>query len=145
MPRSIRLSRRAGRAAIGAALLAAALSVAPATASAAPDAACAQPTHVWLATPAGSLGDGNTLTLPIGTETYETGVVLAGSNITFTGTNGINQIPTTTAGANCVVSHQNNILTIGAPTGTYPIFATYTPWETGIPRRTLVGYINVVN
>ncbi|HYS39035.1 MAG TPA: hypothetical protein VEO01_25750 [Pseudonocardiaceae bacterium] len=107
-------------------------------------ATCGQPTHVWIATPAGSLANGNTVTLPVGTATYQTGVVSPGTSITFNGANFANSVTTTTADGNCVVHHQDNIMYIGYPTGTWPIYATYILWETGIRQTTLVGYINVV-
>jgi hypothetical protein len=146
MPRRplLRLPWRRTRALLSAGLLLSAVGVLTVLPSPAFAATCGQPTHVWIATPAGSLANGNTVTLPVGTTTYQTGVVSPNTPITFTGANTNMRVTTTNADGNCVVHHQDNVMFIGNPTGTWPIYATYTPWETGIQQTTLVGFINVV-
>lgn len=135
------LPRWLARVLLSSALLLATVALLPSTAFAA---TCGQPTHVWIATPAGSLANGNTVTLHVGTATYQTGVVSPGTSITFNGANFANSVTTTTADGNCVVHHQDNVMYIGYPTGTWPIYATYIPWETGFQQTNLVGYINVI-
>jgi hypothetical protein len=108
---------------------------------------CAQPTHVWIATPAGSLANGNEVALAPLTSVYPVGVVQPGTSIYFfTPSQSALGYRTGNAGGNCVVNQpsQSNAPVIGfVPAGTYPVDATYTPWESGTQVTTLVGYIVV--
>jgi len=108
---------------------------------------CKQPTHVWIATPAGTLANGNTLALAPDTLVYPVGVVQPGTTIYFyTPSQAALGYRTNAAGSNCVVNQpqSGNAPAIGdVPAGTYPVDATYIPWETGNQVTTLVGYVYV--
>ena len=110
------------------------------TPGAAQAALCGQPSHVWWATPGGSLGGGNTIYVPAGSTSYATGIVSPGWPITFHAPPGFfvsvsgggvspdgSSFTTTPADGNCVVHHDQNI--INTPQrGTFYIYADYADW-----------------
>src|SRR4051794_18176900 len=115
-----------------------ALIAAPSTAYAA---LCGQNTHIWWATPGGSLADGSTTYVPAGSTSYATGVVSPGWPITFYAPPGFfrsvsgggvsadgSTFTTTPSDGNCVVHHDQNI--INTPDrGTFFIYADYADWN----------------
>jgi hypothetical protein len=133
---------------LAAALLAPVLmAVTPAAAFAAN---CGQATHVWWATPNGSLANGSTVNLPNGTVAFMTGVVTPNTAIIYDTPDGLfdingsltHSIGTTGADGNCVVHHQDNPITVRG-SGRVSVFATYGRWEDGTQVRTFVGFVNV--
>ncbi len=113
---------------------------------------CQQPSHVWVATPAGTLANGNTLTLSTGTQVYPVGVVQPGSYIFFTSYQGNAPydvdvyINPNAANGNCVVNQPSpgNAPLIGSGPGFWSVTANYVSWETGQQTNVLVGYVNIV-
>ncbi len=112
-------------------------------------ATCGQSTHVWFATPGGSLGGGNTVTLSPGSPAWATGVVAPNTNIFYWTTdgfffvNGQNEtaFTTTSSDGNCVVHHENNEIFIPAQSGPIDVYASYEQWETGTWVTSYVGEI----
>jgi hypothetical protein len=113
-------------------------------------ATCGQPAHVWWATPGGSLGGGNTITLAPGSPAWATGVVAPGTQIFYFTTdgfffvNGQNEtaFSTTAADGNCVVHHDLNQIFIPPQAGPIDVYASYDDWQTGW-TETFVGEINI--
>lgn len=103
---------------------------------------CGQPTHIWWATPGGSLTNGDTVYVPAGSANYTTGVVSPGWPITWyappgffhdvNGGGGVSadgsSFTTTPSDSNCVVHHQDNVV-FTPDRGTYFIYADYADWE----------------
>jgi hypothetical protein len=114
-------------------------------------ATCKQPSTAWIATPAGSLGGGNTLTLSPGTKVYPVGIALPGTTITFQAFNtatDTHDAPYTTvkANGNCVVNQpsQANAPIIGSGPGSWEVDAIYRPWEQDVDtRKIVVGFIDI--
>lgn len=135
-------------AASGALALMAVVVASPGTAHAA---TCGQPTHVWWATPGGSLGSGDTVTLGPGSPAWATGIVAPNTTIFYWTTdgyffvNGQNEtaFTTTASDGNCVVHHENNQIYIPAQSGPIDVYASYEQWETGTWVQTYVGQIVV--
>jgi hypothetical protein len=115
-------------------------------------ATCNQSSHVWVATPAGTLANGNTLTLSTGTKVYPVGVVQPGSYIFFTSYEGNAPydvdvyINPNAANGNCVVNQpsSSDAPLIGSGPGFWSVTANYVSWETGQTTTKLVGYVNIV-
>ena len=110
-------------------------------------ATCGQSTHVWWATPGGSLGNGNTVTVSPGSPAWATGVVAPNTTIYYWTTDGYffvngqteTAFTTTASDGSCVVHHQDNQIFIPAQSGPIDVYASYEQWETGTWVQTYVG------
>jgi hypothetical protein len=109
---------------------------------------CGQASHVWLATPGGSLGDGGTVTVSVGNNVYATGVAQRDSRVTLHmrfPDGSVTGLPATTpADGNCVVHHETNTTTMPFHPTSIRVTADYTPWETGVVTSVFLGTITVV-
>jgi hypothetical protein len=134
---------------VAASVLLAAASVA-ATATPASADPCNQPTHVWIATPSGSLANGNTVLVGHSWSVWVTGVVSSGTSITWQfiqiGDPPIFDPPLNTqaANGNCVVNQQQvSVASIGPVNSRITVEATYTDWETHQLGQHFVGYLEI--
>src|SRR5439155_11437723 len=103
---------------------------------------CAQATHAWIA-------EGDPLTTVQGAQLHVTGVVAAGTRITFQFVDRQNRVvltrTTQPAGSNCVVAHEPEVVNTSLlPSGMVQANATYTEWETATHVSQQIGILNIV-
>jgi hypothetical protein len=138
--------RHVARMAVAGVLLAtAAVAVTARPASADP---CNQSSHVWVATPSGSLANGNTVVVGHSWSVWVTGVVSSGTGIAWQfiqiGDPPIFNQPynTRSANGNCVVNQEQvSVASIGPVGSRINVEATYTDWETHQLGQHFVGYL----
>jgi hypothetical protein len=113
-----------------------------------PPLSCGQATHVWAATPGGSLGSGSTVNIPAGSSIYLTGVVFPGSAVTyhFHYSSGLEQVrDTTNSDTRCVVHHEENQYVTASDHEQIVVTADYYPWEVASRPAVFSEFIGTIN